>query len=433
MSGMHVIPRYNILESYRPGIERDAFKLSSVVSHFASGHTWAATGMGASTNLNDTTTMGGLSGRTAKMVSNGSTSPQHIQLTGAPTANLGAGYSARIWLYSANMKLFSNFKVRCAASGALDTNYIEWTLCNSTTMLLANSQLPMPASVFTPIMLTMADATITGSPNRAAITDWRISCSDGGSVGTMQVAGIDVVHLGLDAFPNGAVTLTFDDGYVSQYTMAVRQMSDYGYVGTFLPICDVIGTGGSWMSLSNLQNIQDSYRHEVGVHAYTTSNHNGYGNLTSAQALSDMRSAYAWHASNGLGHENFAYPGGHFTPFDKEVRKLFALARTTGPSGFLRHESTPPQDRHRLRSLTQVGGVGGVSVASITGVGGYLDKVAAEKSWLILTFHNITSGAASSSIDCSSADLTTLLSGIYSRNIDVVPMGTMQRALFMAH
>jgi peptidoglycan/xylan/chitin deacetylase (PgdA/CDA1 family) len=423
--------RLNLIES-RSARERDLIQTKAVVSHFGSGHGWTSTGLGGGTNLNDTSTITGLSGQSVKMQSNGATSPQKLSKSGMTAADLSVGNAVRIWLYGPNMKDFSEFKLRAAGTGGLaGGNYIEWPILGAGTGVLATSQFPIPQNTLAPLVLSYADATIVGSPTRSAITEWEITCQDDGTTTTMNLVGIDIVGTGSGGFgTTGVVSITFDDGYISQYTIAKHVLADYGYQATFLPIVDRLGASGSFMSIGQLQNLERFYQHEVGVHANTLTNHDGYGSLTSIQAEADMRAAFEYHAANGIGRDNFAYPGGHFTPFDIAAAKLFTCGRTTGPTGFeIRHESLAPQNRLRLKSISRVGGVGGVPVSDFTDTDGYLDQCADEKTWLIITLHNITAGAAASAYDCSQSDLSALLAGIESRGLTVATLGQVMRGI----
>ena len=68
----------------------------------------------------------------------------------------------------------------------------------------------------------------------------------------------------------GAVSLTFDDGFVSQYSVGVTALNEFGFKGTFFVITDFASTDPNFASWDNWRNAANE-GHEIGSHSKTHS------------------------------------------------------------------------------------------------------------------------------------------------------------------
>ena len=86
-----------------------------------------------------------------------------------------------------------------------------------------------------------------------------------------------------------------------------------------------------------------------------------------------------------------------------------------------------------MRSVTGIGSLAGASSfslpANLTKAGGSLDRCKLSGSWLILTFHEVVAGTAATSNQCSQTDFNSIMDGIASRGIPVLPVGEVLRNL----
>lgn len=64
------------------------------------------------------------------------------------------------------------------------------------------------------------------------------------------------------------ISITFDDGYDSDYNIVRPILEDYGFKGTFFPIVDRIGTSSSFMDENQIKEMSDM-GHEIGSHTYS--------------------------------------------------------------------------------------------------------------------------------------------------------------------
>lgn len=135
---------------------------------------------------------------------------------------------------------------------------------------------------------------------------------------------------GLQACPQHAVALTFDDGYADAYTTVLPLLQQYGFVATFYVVSGFIGQPG-YMGWAQLQALRDAGM-EIGAHSIS------HPNLT---ALSQDQAYYqivhsAQHISTGLQVPivSFCYPAGQF---NAEIAALVESAGYTSATTTMTH------------------------------------------------------------------------------------------------
>lgn len=395
-----------------------------VVTHFQSGHGWGIANTGAF-NLNDTTD--GIHGTqvvTATTVGNTATYAI-LDKTGNPAVDT-TGKMIRVWVKLDNPNTINNINLRCAPTGGLAANsYFSWDLVLAPYYA---GQYLTPAGQWVCLGLSFADSYTVGTPARTAITEWRFVFNDTGAASTVHFGGIEIYNAAPPKYPNGVVTLCFDDSYAGHYTIARTVLGQYGYQATMFPIVDVVGTSG-YMTVTQMRALQDLMGWEVAPHAYTAANHANFASLTAAQIQADLASSINWMQANGFRRAgSYAYPLGVFSGGqDAVVSPYVELGRTIQSTLF--NETLPVGNPLRLRGASGVGGLGGLSVSgSITNAGGILDGCKAQASWCILTMHDVSTGASTGINQISQADLQTLVSGINTRGIAVATMSEVIRS-----
>jgi len=175
----------------------------------------------------------------------------------------------------------------------------------------------------------------------------------------------------------GIVSITFDDGWLSQYTEARKKMDQYGFAGTAYIIPDHIGTSG-YMTLQNLKDLQNQAGWDISAHHQTN-----FTTLTAIQVEQIILSTKNYLLKNGFskGANDFAYPNGAYdeTTVLPLVRKYFRSARTVTNYA----ETYPPADYHKLRVLLVTNTTAPSTIAAA------VDRARINKEWLILVFHKI--------------------------------------------
>lgn len=241
------------------------------------------------------------------------------------------------------------------------------------------------------------------------------------------------------------ISFTFDDGLTSARTLAAPTLQKYGYTGTNYVISSCVGMTTipntcladqdvSYMSWSQIKELQTTYGWEIGshtaTHPYLASDGGGEqaGLLTTAQItkeLADSKNAIA--TNTGVTPTAFASPYGDYNPSGNpvlsEVAKLYTSHRGFADTGY---NITPwnttdvlaadnvPLNNYLIRNQ-QV--QSGTSVATVKT---YIDKAIADNAWLVLTFHEIKANNASTSADdyqYNNADLDAIAAYAKSKGI----------------
>lgn len=380
-----------------------------VVTSFQAGHGWAAGATGAGTNLNDTTTFSSGT-QSAKVVTDGAG-------TGATLTKSGLGLDLR------NMSLRVKFRIddytKLGGSGlvvyagdAALTNCYYWTFLGAESSVGFQYTL---GGEWAYITLTLSSASVTGSPNLAAIDTIRVRSQDA-AAGPVTVWWNEVATVRNSArHPKGAVTICWDDCDASTMDAAAI-MDPYGFPATMFAITEVIGTPG-YLTLDQAKSLEAQHGWEVGAHSYTLASHTtGYPAMTDAAALDDMRKNRSWLESNGFrGADVFAWPHGYY-----DAAKL-ALARQVYPNARgtvrrTRHETFPPADPYRIRTLEVF------NTDTLASIQTEVDRAYANGTWLVLTFH-ILRTPATAQTSWTSADYAALMAYIAAKGIPVRTMG----------
>lgn len=265
----------------------------------------------------------------------------------------------------------------------------------------------------------------TGTPNRAAVTDFQFrTVDDAAGTVTFHVGGIGTIPEPATRFPNGVCSLTFDDAFASQYTVARPRMDLYGFPGTAYVIREYVeGGSASRMTLAQLKALEKFSGWEIASHADTQAVHsaaNGWNGSTAAAVLADMRAMKEWLAKNGFrGGDQIAIPQGFWstTTYDY-CRRMFQSARLTYP----RFETWPPADPLRLRSQSVSNGT---TVATMQA---RIDSAVASRSWFIITYHDLVAVPAQTS-EYLIADFNSTVDYIQSKGMPVLTVGEVLRSV----
>jgi peptidoglycan/xylan/chitin deacetylase (PgdA/CDA1 family) len=314
-------------------------------------------------------------------------------------------------------KIGANGLVLYVGSGATWANY--WALPLSTPTDDPAAYLANGASWFhwtIPIGDIAVAANATGVPDRTAISRVRFAFNDASAgAAVLRVGRVDIIPNAPTQFPNGVVSVTFDDVYVSQYTLARPRMDLYGFAATCYAVKESVG-GAGFLSLAQLQAQQTDAGWDIAAHSYTLNAHNNRFTSLSPAALDiELQSIKGWLLGNGFneGSDHLAWPGGVYNAATlAAVRKYFTSARFILSRWPASGESFPPGDRYRIKAL----GVGiSTTVATVQAA---IDAAYANGEWLILSFHNITA-SPSAGIDYAQSSFNTIIDYLNTKGIPV--------------
>lgn len=380
---------------------------TTFIERFQSGHGWtveAGSGSGvAITNDSLDVVLG------SQSISFPAASNNSISSVGKSGYSFDAtGYELTITLKIDNPDLITEFYVYAADSTF--ANFWSWTLLDP------NEDFPIrviKAGEWQTITLPWAAAIKSGSPTKTLQRfRVRIRCANGNTT-TVHLNGIGAREAA--SWPDGVVSITFDDVYSSLWTTARPIMDAYGFSGVIYTIADYVGPQ---VSLANMRNLQDHSGWQVSCHGPTN-----LTTLTLEQAEANIVYNQRFLLDNGFyGWNHYSWPNGAFTAdIENLVARRFASARTvygtTGAAGGF--ESARPTSPYRLRARA----IGGSDATS--GITARLDRAQADGSWLILVFHDIVP-TVSTGIQYSTSNFTTIIDYINSIGI---PVRTVEQVL----
>lgn len=229
--------------------------------------------------------------------------------------------------------------------------------------------------------------------------------------GALFLGALPALAAPADSFPSdaGRVSLTFDDGLKSTYTLAAPIMAEYGFVGTAYVYTQA--QNKKWaenMSWTEVKDLQDKFGWEIGSHAFT---HTDLTTITLAAAKNEISRSRTDLINHGLKVESFASPyGAYNTALVDYVSKYFSSHRTAWnlPNTY------PINDYYlKARPVSPTTKPEEVMV--------WLDEAKANGEWLILYFHDLTEGTPTpENGDYNTADFRAILDYIKSKELPVL-------------
>ena len=207
----------------------------------------------------------------------------------------------------------------------------------------------------------------------------------------------------------GAISITFDDGYISQYTLAVPALNVRGLRGTFFvvssfpqpPVDPEFASWDNWRTVASMG-------HEIGSHTVT---HSDLTTLSLSAAENELSASQAA-INTQIPAQNcvtFAYPSGLFNA-DVEVlvAKYYIAAR--GIVGALNNSVTDPYDEAGYD----------VSTYTVWEMENLADQAASQGKWLVPSFHSFNPAEWGTwSLD----QFTSYLDYLITRNLWIAPFG----------
>ncbi|HEX8823827.1 MAG TPA: polysaccharide deacetylase family protein [Archangium sp.] len=207
-------------------------------------------------------------------------------------------------------------------------------------------------------------------------------------------------------FAQGMVTITMDDGWSSQYTWARPALQQRGLRSTYYLVTEGVRNGwASYLTAPQVQTIL-AEGNELGGHTLT---HPDLTTLSAAQVEAELRDSQAWLKSQfGLASvPAFASPYGRYT----------ADVLTTAQKYYGSHRTVNGGHNFRDSNILQLRAYDVTSSVSVATVREWIDRAAADGSWLILVFHEFVNGTPTRSTECSVSDFTAILDYVKASNV----------------
>ena len=410
---------------------------TEIVTLFQSGHGWTTSGQVSSEDLNDTVNF--VKGTQSAQVTTNGNGGGGANLQKLSDLNLDLTDKViKVILKVDDIEALSQLNLLVGTNDSFSNNF-KWQM----NVLNASSSL-IQSNEWITLLFSWADVHSAGGTfsldsernpsSTSGFTKMRFQVVDANTPLTFNIQSVEIIdNLKVD-FPNGVVSIVFDDSWADTFSLAKPVMDTYGYRGTAYTIADIIGDADR-MTLQQLKDMQDLNGWEIGGHAFSKTLHdNRYTSATSAAVDADLRNLKNWLDNNGLRGTSFAYPGGFFerTTDDISIESLvgryFSSGRTVltgyGASSNLIAEQAPSP--RPLRLLAQSGiseDSSGPDLPSFyVGDGGELDTCMNLGSWLILTFHKVVDDTPADTTEVSLDGFTDIIEAINARGIEVLPV-----------
>lgn len=200
-------------------------------------------------------------------------------------------------------------------------------------------------------------------------------------VGTLTVDDFKLKPTGSDPtkFDQGYVSLNFDDGWLSVYQNAIPILNAKGFKSDQFITTDYLTDNYPGYVKPNQVLEMQSQGHIIGNH---TKSHPDLTALTLAQAQAEIEGARSVLINLGVPSTNmsFAYPlGAYNTSIKNLVQNAGHIAGRSSDGGF----NDKLTDHYALRRQPML------NTTTFTQVKNYIDTARADKTWVILLFHEI--------------------------------------------
>lgn len=390
----------------------------TVVSNFASGHGWTtASAGGATVSLNDTADFA-FGTQSIKVVTAGGGSSTILEKTGLTTLPQTQMY--RLWVKADSAETLSRLRLFVASDSGF-ANYYNFEVYFSEAVP-TEVERPYQAGEWVPVAFPWSTATVgAGSPTLGSLTFVRILINDRNVPATVHIGRLDKVPYPGTAFPAGVVSMTYDDSFLSQYTIARAHLDTYGYAGTLFPILGRIDAAadanGTYLTSAQVDLLAFQHGWEVGGHATTLAQHGAWSTMNSAQRTAELTAVRAYTQERGYNSSTFAYPSG-ITPIGAgtDMRPFYGVGRLALGRFSASGADELPNPAIPLRLYGQ--NPTGLTLAQMKAE---VDRAAANKTWLIFLFHDIVAAKAKAN-DVTTADHLALVDYIAASGLAVKTM-----------
>ena len=393
----------------------------AVVTNFDPGHGYTIQSAGGgSSNLNDTT-HALFGSQSIRITTAGAGASVIVQKLGDPPIPVGRMLRIRMVVDAPDTLA----RVRALVSD--DPAFTRYYELESVFSSAGIPEVQRPFKAGEPVTISLPWATVktTGTPDRNALTNLRLLFNDrsSGAIANVHIERIETVPDPVPVFPDGVVTMTYDDSFVAHYLHARAHLDRYDMPGVAFPIFDRIGQPGymTWAQLDALAHVNGW---EIGGHATTYDKHvQSLTGMTSAERLAELRGNKAIQQARGYVSTSFAYPNGLVdAATELDLRKFYGAGRLA-----LGRFSATGSDEMQIPSMpTRMYGqnCGNLSVAQIQAE---IDRAKTNKTWLILMFHNLVTTKVDAN-DFTIANHSTIVDYLKSSGIAVATIDQVRLA-----
>jgi peptidoglycan/xylan/chitin deacetylase (PgdA/CDA1 family) len=181
-------------------------------------------------------------------------------------------------------------------------------------------------------------------------------------------------------FTRGLVSITFDDGYASQYTNALQKLLTRQLKATFYIISSEVDDQPLYMTAAQLIDLHNNGM-EIGSHSVT---HPDMTTLSQEDLINEMSQSQVelQNAIPGAPVRDFAYPGGSYNANTIAIGRQYYQSQRCSDDGFNTRNNL---NLTRLKIKSVENGITPDQVKA------WIDQANMQKTWLILLYHKIDS------------------------------------------
>lgn len=227
-----------------------------------------------------------------------------------------------------------------------------------------------------------------------------------------------------DGLAKAIISFTFDDGFQSVYTNALPVLNSYNFKATdYITTINVGGLmsssdgGGPAITWPQLWDLYHTYDWEIGNH---TVFHPHLTTYSDYDIIWEVRGARQMLADHGiLNVTDFAYPYGEYNEHIIDLLEHDGTLYSARTSGYTPSSATNTLSNFNQWALIAVDIDYPEDVASVESL---IDQAIADKSWLILYCHDITTGSNPSEEQITIDSLSQIVQYVHnqSTSLDVV-------------
>lgn len=209
------------------------------------------------------------------------------------------------------------------------------------------------------------------------------------------------------------VTVTFDDGYRSQYD-AANALEDRGMRGVFYVSAGLLNGSFEGIPTMSAAQVQELHvrGHEIGGHTY---NHTDISTLSAAQVQQTIAQNQAALNEMGIRPVSFAYPYGQGTENVPLVADSYAYARTVQ----WQINRFPPDNPYALHTLA-------LTEQNHEHLDGYMDRLE-PGDWLVIAIHHVEDGPVTRpDVDVTQETYETILDTLHAADVEIVTFQDVQ-------
>lgn len=396
----------------------------AVIATFGSGHGWSSNGTGTF-DLNDTSQPGVLDlNQHVSIVTDTVAGDARVRVLSGLGLDLTDRY-LRLYIECDDVTKLGQIRVYGGSANFVDFWQVRVAIPPTVSIPAAMGQLISGQWACLTFALNDTDVAATGAPDISVVDALQVTAvGRSGQAATVRLGGITSIPKPTTPYPNGVVTFTFDDGWLTQYSLALPVFAARGVRPTLYVIKEALESGGDSMTTAQATILQDRYGWEIAAHATTWTRHNatnGLADLSLSELHNEFQTLKSWLTEQGFrGRDHLALPrGGTSAQVISVANQYFTTTRGALHGDGNGHNGLPPGACSGRHKLTVVALDNTLSLAAMQA---HIDRAKIGKAWLIFMGHKLDNAAAGT-ITAKTSDVADLIDYCAAQSVPVRSVG----------